>query len=345
MGCFNATGFFSKLPLQAGDDMVLIFCADMTRACGRDSLPIYVAENYVPINAPIFCQYNDYGSVFENSIVMDANAEFFEKSIGMTCEKLCDLIHDFGNITIEELESKIGEDNEEDEEDEYISEDEKQSEDDFLKLLHLLFDGSYERWRNKIGLVWIMEHKDVYENIAKMGIGPIFNSWGYDDTDIVNKKCENAFSIIKDFPEYDNKFNLLKTNNLVDSIRINEIHKMFEKDANIDFEKAYKEFDKKYDDRNTNFLSTACLEQGALSEAFPTYRQILGTKEWEKYKDNFIQFFRFTRILFALHRIFEPSTYASQEIFTGILSKANEIVYKKSDEICKKYNKRYDDED
>ena len=132
MGCFNATGFLSKLPLQNGDDMVLIFCADLTRVAHSDNLPIYVAEKYVPLNAPIFCKYNDYGSVFEDSIVRDANADFFEKSIGMTCERLCDLIHDFGNITIEEIENAP-----ENDEDEYKSDDMKKSEKEFLRVLHL----------------------------------------------------------------------------------------------------------------------------------------------------------------------------------------------------------------
>jgi hypothetical protein len=40
----------------------------------------------------------------------------------------------------------------------------------------------------------------------------------------------------------------------------------------------------------------------------------------------------------GLHRIFEPSTYASQEVATDITMATYNILKEKSDEICKKYD-------
>ena len=285
MGCFNVNGFFSKLPLQANDDMIIIFCADMTRTGHNDSLPIYVAENYFPINAPIYCKYSNYGHVFENTVIKDANAEFFEKSIGLSCEKLCDLIHEFGNSNIEDL-LKYNE--------------EKAT--IYISLLKLLFNNAYYKWKNKIGLTYIMEHKDVYENISKLGKGKIYDELKNDE-DIVSIRCNDAFELVKKHTELDKNFNLLRQNIV----------------------------------KNDFFSASCLLEFGYTSEFFPTYSSILGVKEWEKYKKAFIDFFRFTRVMSSLHRVLESSTYASQNIKTKILSAVNEIITNKTENICKKY--------
>ena len=301
MGCFNATGFFSKLPLQAGDKMVLIFCADLSKIT-NDSLPIYPGEKYMPLNAPIFCEYNDYGSTFEDSVIKDANAEFFEKSIGTTCEELCNLLHDYGNVTIEELESR--EEIKVEDESNYDKQCREEKE-KLLRILHTLFDRAYHKWRNKMGIVWIMEHRDVYEKISKLGKNSI-TSWD-DDENVVEKRCEAAFKMVEDYPEFGKKFNLL-------------------------------ELEDKYGGEHYTFASSSCLTEGSLGETFPTYESITGAAEWKKYKDNFIDFFKFTRVMYGLHRIFEPSTYASQEVCTKITKTTYDILKEKSDDICKKYD-------
>lgn len=331
MGCFNATGFFSKLPLQAGDKMVLIFCADMSKI-SDDALPIYVAEKYVPLNAPIFCEYNDYGALFEKSVVRDANAEFFEKSIGTTCEKLCDMIHDFGNVSIEELSEAIEYNEEEGE----YSESRKKAAKEYLRILHILFDNGYVKWVDKMGLTWIMEHKDVYDKMSALGKGSI-TSW-FDDDNVVEKRCNAAFNMIEDYPEANNVFNLLNTGTAYNKIKFDLLLNKVGKELSLkDFEDKRKEMAEKYGNEYQTFFSSACLHEGLLSEAFPTYRSIIGVEEWKKYKDNFVDFFRFTRAMNGLHRIFEPSTYASQEVATDITMATYNILKEKSDEICKKY--------
>lgn len=330
MGCFNATGFFSKLPLQAGDKMVLIFCADLSKI-SADSLPIYVAEKYVPLNAPIFCEYNDYGAVFEKSVVKDANAEFFEKSIGTTCEELCDMIHDFGNVTIDELTEVINSKEYNDE----FSKRRKEDLNKYLSVLHILFDKAYEKWRNKMGLTWIMEHKDVYDKMSELGKGSI-TSW-FDDDNVVEKRCNAAFKMIEDYPEADDVFNLLSTGTVYDKIKFDLLLNKVDKElSSKDFEDKRKEMSEKYGNEYQTFFSSACLHDGLLSEAFPTYRSIIGVEEWKKYKDNFVDFFRFTRVMHGLHRIFEPSTYAGQEVITDITRTTYNILKEKSDEICEK---------
>lgn len=339
MGCFNATGFFSKLPLQAGDKMVLIFCADMSKI-SDDALPIYVAEKYVPLNAPIFCEYNDYGAVFEKSVVRDANAEFFEKSIGTTCEKLCDMIHDFGNVSIEELSEVIEYDEDEGE----YHEKRKEIAKEYLRILHILFDNGYVKWADKMGLTWIMEHKDVYDKMSALGKGSI-TSW-FDDDNVVEKRCNAAFKMIEDYPEADGVFNLLSTGTAYDKIKLDLLLNKVDKELSFkDFEDKRKEMAEKYGNEYQTFFSSACLHEGLLSEAFPTYRSIIGVEEWKKYKDNFIDFFRFTRVMHGLHRIFEPSTYASQEVATDITMATYNILKEKSDEICDNYEKVHSEED
>jgi hypothetical protein len=336
MGCFNATGFFSKLPLQARDKMVLIFCADMSKIT-NDGLPIYPAEKYVPLNAPIFCEYNDYGATFEDSVEKDANAEFFEKSIGVTCEEFCDMLHDYGNVTIEELESKEEkEDLEENDESDFFKQ-RREKKEKFLKILHKLFDNAYHRWRNKMGVVWIMEHRDVYEKISKLCKNSV-TSW-VDDENIVEKRCETAFKMVEDYPEVDGIFNLLHSNRAYRKI---EFDLYYEKIGNRkltseDIAKKRDELEDKYGGKHYTFASSGCFTEHSLGEAFPTYESITGATEWKKYKDNFVDFFKFTRVMYALHRIFEPSTYASQEVCTKITKATYDILKEKSDAICKKY--------
>jgi len=343
MGCFNVTGFFSKLPLQAGDDMVLIFCADHTRVAHADALPIYVAEKYVPLNAPIYCKYNDYGSVFEKEIIRDANVDFFEKSIGMTCEKLCDLLHEFGSLNLEDI-SAIKKNKSEEEHEPHGENYDKQL-DELERVLSIFLPEDfmlYQRWRDKIGLVWIMEHKDVYEKVSKIGEGSLLDDWS-DDTDIVAKRCEQTFNAVKDYPQFDQYFNLLQLTGVVRRIEdtlISQMSNIAVKEESDKVYKLYVDIHKKYPSEYASFLASSCLTEG-VSYAFPTYSSILGSKEWEKYKKNFIDFFRFTRVMHSIRRTFELSTYASQRVYTKPLSKVNEIINDKTKEICKEYEKAY----
>lgn len=347
MGCFNATGFFSKLPLQSGDDMVLIFCADLTRTSHKDNLPIYVGELYAPLNAPIFCKYNDYGAVFEDTVVKDANAEFFEKSIGVNCEELCNMIHEYGSINIEEITNIRAEMLEECGDSDY---DKKRIAelDKYDKILHTFLDGAYEKWRNKMGLVWIMEHRDVYEQIAKIGEGAVMDDWR-DDTDVCRKRCEMAFMAVKDYPQLDKRFNLLhhsRTISAVERMVTEKIYNSVEKVSEEEEKKMYDEVHKKYGEEYASFFSSSCIFEGSyMRGCFPTYENILGSNEWEKYKENFIQFFRFTRVMASQHRIFELSTYGSQSVYTKPLEKVSEIVADKAKKICKEYRELYEDED
>ena len=343
MGCFNANGFFSKLPLQDGDKIVLIFCADLSKIT-NDALPIYPAEKYVPLNAPIFCEYNDYGSTFENSVVKDANAEFFEKSVGVTCEELCNMIHDYGNATIEELTSNDGEDWEAIDESDFSKEQATKKE-KYLKVLHTLFDNAYRKWRNKMGVTWIMEHKDVYEKISELGKNSII-SWD-DDENVVEKRCLAAFKMVEDYPEVDKIFNLLHSKRAYRKIEFDlYIDKIGDKELSIEeIDKKKDELEKIYGGEYHTFISSACFAESSLGEAFPTYESITGAAEWNKYKDNFVDFFRFTRVMYALHRVFEPSTYASQWVCTKMLSEVSNIVNNKAQTICKEYDERYKEED
>jgi hypothetical protein len=345
MGCFNANGFFSKLPLQSGDEMVLIFCADLNRVAPKDALPIYVAERLVPLNAPIYCEYNDYGSVFEDTVVRDANAEFFEKSIGVNCEKLCRMIHDFGGVNLDDLR-EIKEAHAKEKESEFDKRRIKEAE-EYENVLEILFKRFYHIWKNHISLVWIMEHKDVYEKISSIASGPVINDWR-DDTDISAVRCKRAFEMAEEYKEFDSHFNLLNEREFISAVEESMFKIMFstiEEKAREKIHNELKKFREKYGEEHRSFVSSACLaDGGGLNDAFPTYAEIVGVKEWEKYSKNFIDFFRFTRIMHALHRVFEESTYASQCVCTSPLSKVSNIINDKAQEICKEYNEMYNED-
>ena len=61
MGCFNTTGFLSRLSIKYGDRVVAFICqtTDNTFVISR----YYQDSNISPIFLPVFGEYDDYGSI------------------------------------------------------------------------------------------------------------------------------------------------------------------------------------------------------------------------------------------------------------------------------------------
>lgn len=93
MGCFNKMGFYSHLPITAGDEIVMFICVDNTQSNKGNNNPIYIDEFYAPFCLPIYGTYDEYG--FIENIVKDANTDLLEKKFGKSVEDILRLIYDY----------------------------------------------------------------------------------------------------------------------------------------------------------------------------------------------------------------------------------------------------------
>lgn len=93
MGCFNKMGFYSHLPITAGDEIVMFICVDNTQSNKSNNNPIYIDEFYAPFCLPIYGTYDEYG--FIENIVKDANTDLLEKKFGKSVEDILRLIYDY----------------------------------------------------------------------------------------------------------------------------------------------------------------------------------------------------------------------------------------------------------
>jgi hypothetical protein len=81
MGCFNKIGMVSSLPIEAGDECVLILMSKSN--FGKDiSGSVYSHDFFVPTFLPLFGDYNDYGSIenVKETSVTKYILEFFGES-------------------------------------------------------------------------------------------------------------------------------------------------------------------------------------------------------------------------------------------------------------------------
>lgn len=186
MGCFNMTGFFSHLPITAGDDIVMFVYADQSSICTKDDCPIsIVGKGLTPIAPPFFGKYNDYGGI--EDIVDDVNHQLFTKRIGMTLDKFVNIMHDLAGVSIKQLQDGLYdmENNENAETNRYHH----KTVEDYRKLLEIyekLFtceeyeikvDQEYEARMNAYArkkyeatcMFLGMEHRSVYDKLVELG--------------------------------------------------------------------------------------------------------------------------------------------------------------------------------
>lgn len=92
MGCFNITGFHTKLPITYGNEVFGIIGIHKNRSKRNEFSP---GRIFTPIALPIFGTYDDYGSI--DDIKRDSNTELIEKITGVTIEEF---IHIIDNYTV-----------------------------------------------------------------------------------------------------------------------------------------------------------------------------------------------------------------------------------------------------
>lgn len=149
MGCFNSTGFISKLPIIRGDRIVCFIGCQSKNPNGRE---LYYPDDLVGLFfLPFYGTYNDYGSI--KDVDRTRVVELIEKySLGLSIENVCDIIERmlFGDNLRENLE--------------YFKEYKEKSE-KYKSLLPLFFNNQEER------PVLLFEHEEIYNKLTKTGWG------------------------------------------------------------------------------------------------------------------------------------------------------------------------------
>lgn len=92
MGCFNSIGFYSHLPIMAGDDVVAFICASKIENIITTDNIVDIDCYFSPITFPIFGKYNDYGCV--EDIIRDDNVNIIENIIKCPIEEFLQVIDD-----------------------------------------------------------------------------------------------------------------------------------------------------------------------------------------------------------------------------------------------------------
>ena len=106
MGSFDKLGFFSKLPISFGDEIVMFVCANTSsRRNNLNSICDMTESGITPIAAPFFCQYNDYGS--GQKFIEDANYILFKEKFGMTVEEFDRYCCDLAGYTLDDLRNGL----------------------------------------------------------------------------------------------------------------------------------------------------------------------------------------------------------------------------------------------
>lgn len=149
MGCFNSTGFISRLPIKGGDRIVCFIGCQSKNPNGRE---LYYPDDLVSLFfLPFYGTYNDNGSI--ESVDRTKVVELIEKySLGLSIENVCDIIERvlFGGNLRENLE--------------YFKENKEESE-KYKNLLPLFFNDQEER------PVLLFEHEEIYNKLTKTDWG------------------------------------------------------------------------------------------------------------------------------------------------------------------------------
>ena len=173
MGCFNTTGFLSKLPILYGD-RVVCFLAKINPEYGYT--PYYPFELIAPICLPIYGKYNDYGSI--EDVDDSPIVKLIEKIGGKPINEICDAIASCCNEPIKNELERWGYGDEERSE---WSEEELQAALGLLKI----FD------KEEVVPTLLFEHEEVYNKFTEGN--PKWKWWNEDKPhfDVFYEEIEN----------------------------------------------------------------------------------------------------------------------------------------------------------
>ena len=321
MGCFNKTGFFSHLPIQYGDEIVLFVFADQSKAYKRSSCPIDpTGGGLTPICPPFFGKYNDYGGI--ENVVDDPNHKYFTKVVGMTVDKFCDIIHDLSGVTIKDLRDGIKKYTEKPESENHYH---YETKDDFEKMLALytkLFKvkefnipmpkkdagldeetvrkiketiEGLQKWENErienSAITVGMEHKSVYDSLVAAGKANYGKGWFKTPV-----SPEDAFD------------NSLKLYRMIKEEEGDEMESFNPLTAGV-------ESQFRTDDAYDHFFGIKTLLHDTVHIDgcdFALYKDM--KEDFEEYKDVFVEFAYFISTFKRMCCMFDVSPYHNQEV-------------------------------
>lgn len=97
MGSFNINGFHSHLPIQCGDEIGLIVCAQVKT--DNINLALEPVVNLYPIMAPVYGKYGD-SFIMDNVDRNSYTAELFKQHTGFSIEEFIDANARNGNVSV-----------------------------------------------------------------------------------------------------------------------------------------------------------------------------------------------------------------------------------------------------
>lgn len=185
MGCFNNYGFYSRLPIEHEDEIVLIPCyysANRPESLG----PSVISGTLTPLCFPLFGTYNDYG--FIKDVREDFNTRALIKAFGVkNLDEVLRLIEKFDGERFVGLNAKVNRGE--------ASEDDKE-------LIRLMEHLSLNKLNSR--LTYVIERKEVYNKITELE--DFANSNEY----INYSECwDKAVEFLEKYPEKTKYWNIL----------------------------------------------------------------------------------------------------------------------------------------
>ena len=203
MGCFNSSGFISRLPILVGDRIVCFIGLQHKDVQAHE---LYYPDALVsPYFLPIRGQYNDYGSI--EHIDRTPIVDLLEKYAGIPIEEIMNGIERclYGytiNDNIEYWKPDL-EDihfNDEKEKEDYIKRHEKDQE-QYKNLVPLFENGYIQRDGGDVTPVLMFEHEDIYDEL--------FSKDGKDTV-----RLEKFFKYVNDLHDFYEKYNIGKKSDI-----------------------------------------------------------------------------------------------------------------------------------
>lgn len=217
MGCFNNHGFYSHLPIEHGDDIVLIPCyyLDYSGKTPECLSPSTIGGTLLPLSFPLFGKYNDYGFIedVEENFNTDALIKTFgvDNIIGLLETIECLGRTDSQYIALKEVMKGNNE---------YS----KHEAEPIIKLMERLQNVTMRReWTNKYTrFTYVIELKSVYEKMASLENIENSKYWGKKNTN--SQSWDIIAQAYRDYP------NILKGSNILTigdfSIRFNVLEEL-----------------------------------------------------------------------------------------------------------------------
>lgn len=354
MGSFNKTGFFSNLPIEYGDKVVVFLLVDTTKH-GHQTDPTPISptdEGYAPIALPFHGKYLDSGEI--DDIEQDSNSELLTKVCGKTPKELFLLLSAYGGATPNMMRSSIKKSESEEYQSSYIKE-EVENLKYLIDLISKLFKGEGDLWKafvdkatdptekkelediynktlgkiDNTAITFTMELEEVYDQLVKSGRLKRENSWWKPiPTEIAFDMTKKYISVLETKPS-----NIFDACLFPHSYDIDTLKPLLS-----DEEKKIVDKHKDYEIQNLFLGCKMCLHD-TFYNSFGEYALYngMGVEELDLLKGNIVEYADFVCGFLSFCTPFRMSPYHSQNVdytlIAEVKAKELEIINKKINEV------------